>query len=677
MRERESFFLVHTYTSSSSHITAIHTFMKIQVISPSARSMKICLHLGSGATKNCTTGRTQKEKGVAVEAQSSPPAVSKKKSGEEKATNEKSSPRIFDATPLWVKQAKLRQFTVQEIIASETTYRDNLEQLIACFRKYLREEKYKKKGAPSKDLVDDAVKQIDQIWGISKSLLASLIATKRDDEHCMVGRVFAAYVHFFKMYTAFITRFETYMQAFQTFSCCEKWKHKMTSLMILPVQRLPRYRMLLSKVLEYTPVDANHPDREHVLKALQGISTTNDGVNKDVESDDQKIEYEKHFWNRFCRSKVKHLGEKFDDLRNLDPDKRMLACGFFDKVKPSTGAVSPKEFFLLEGHFCFSAKGSDRLSYAIPLRRMTATTAIPSSLFAFFSIRGDAECSLYFKIAAPFPSFVAVFASKKRRDRVLESIRWQTMSRRSYSLSSLSPRPNTPSASSSFNSLPSVNSEQSIDTASCSSASLVSPTLPEDEDETAQSAMFATAATYLRDIEEKSLKTRYEFVKAFLRSRYGYKSVHKGNKKRLKGLCVATLRERESGCMWKLATRLFADGPPSNGKDRRYEQIKASIRQAYGKTAINAQNKHILKAIATYSSFSKRTDAEPNHPMWKYAETNFARFLPPSNGSDARYERVKSQIRFKWGEAAINKRNKQILKALAVASPCMFSAGTA
>ena len=46
----------------------------------------------------------------------------------------------------------------------------------------------------------------------------------------------------------------------------------------MPIQRLPRYQILIDKLLKYTP--PNHVDYQNLKKALAAIKTTNRAVNE-------------------------------------------------------------------------------------------------------------------------------------------------------------------------------------------------------------------------------------------------------------------------------------------------------------------------------------------------------------------------------------------------------------
>lgn len=65
-----------------------------------------------------------------------------------------------------------------------------------------------------------------------------------------------------------------------------------------------------------------------------------------------------------------------------------------------------------------------------------------------------------------------------------------------------------------------------------------------------------------------------------------------------KAVAPNPLAAEEDPSMWVMASMLFATPPYSNGKDARYESVKAALRGKYGPAAINATNKKRLKDMA-------------------------------------------------------------------------------
>lgn len=63
---------------------------------------------------------------------------------------------------------------------------------------------------------------------------------------------------------------------------------KFNSLLIMPVQRLPRYKMLFEQILKYTPED--HVERTNIEEALLKVSEIADFVNQNQKNlENQKV----------------------------------------------------------------------------------------------------------------------------------------------------------------------------------------------------------------------------------------------------------------------------------------------------------------------------------------------------------------------------------------------------
>lgn len=98
---------------------------------------------------------------------------------------------------------------------------------------------------------------------------------------------------FFKLYGPICTRYEENLKVVDSLSSSNtKFAQflneqvtgprcngeSLQSFLIRPVQRIPRYRLLLEQLLKYTPV--GHPDREFVEVALTKVSAVAGGLNE-------------------------------------------------------------------------------------------------------------------------------------------------------------------------------------------------------------------------------------------------------------------------------------------------------------------------------------------------------------------------------------------------------------
>lgn len=113
---------------------------------------------------------------------------------------------------------------------------------------------------------------------------------QNDDK--LVGAVFIKYVPFFKCYTKYFADYEQSCALIKQlmkkpdFEAAALQQKKssggldLESLLITPVQRIPRYKLLLSEILKHTP--EAHPDYALIKKALEEVSKMGIIVNESV-----------------------------------------------------------------------------------------------------------------------------------------------------------------------------------------------------------------------------------------------------------------------------------------------------------------------------------------------------------------------------------------------------------
>ena len=159
-----------------------------------------------------------------------------------------------------------------------------------------------------------------QIADLSDALLQDLhVALKDWSEQSCVGQVFlrdGSASQLSSLYVQYVNNFE---QSTRMLAACEEreeWRYfvkhwqalmnatghlkggggGVTNLLIQPVQRVPRYKLLLEELLKLTP--ASHPDHESTTASLAAISRLAVGVNEAVrrrEAVEKVVELEKRF----------------------------------------------------------------------------------------------------------------------------------------------------------------------------------------------------------------------------------------------------------------------------------------------------------------------------------------------------------------------------------------------
>eukprot|EP01127_Copromyxa_protea_P008967 TRINITY_DN2075_c1_g1_i4.p1 TRINITY_DN2075_c1_g1~~TRINITY_DN2075_c1_g1_i4.p1 ORF type:complete len:825 (+),score=170.29 TRINITY_DN2075_c1_g1_i4:307-2781(+) len=186
-----------------------------------------------------------------------------------------------------------RMHIAKEIYSTEKSY---VEILGICFETYqttLRAE------CSSFDETADTVNAIfgnmSILYGFNKKLLAEIEKIVQNwDDSSELGNTFVKLSPFLKMYTDYSNK---YSEAIALFNRLEKKNMKfkatvdecyaaaghqcrLTDMLITPIQRIPRYALLLNDLLKNTPPD--HPDYENLEKSLKGIQDVATLVNESV-----------------------------------------------------------------------------------------------------------------------------------------------------------------------------------------------------------------------------------------------------------------------------------------------------------------------------------------------------------------------------------------------------------
>ena len=192
-----------------------------------------------------------------------------------------------------------RDMIVKEIFTSEIAYAEQLELLSTVY--YPCCEKL-----VTSDQLKGMFSNIEVIKNLGKSLLLDL--SKRItvwNEKQTVADIFVRFSPFLASYNQYCNNYdraiETYVSCLRkpNFSLYIKEQAALTqnglgpdlqSLLIRPVQRIPRYILLLGDLKKNTPED--HPDYDNIEKAIQKIQEQTDKMNTKIKESDRSKEYE-------------------------------------------------------------------------------------------------------------------------------------------------------------------------------------------------------------------------------------------------------------------------------------------------------------------------------------------------------------------------------------------------
>jgi len=202
------------------------------------------------------------------------------------------------------KMNRLRKRAVDELVQTEKTYVSNLEKLFKVYVNPLRntEDKQIRKLLSMQDHAIIFAPDLFTIYALHIQLNADLIkaTTKWDNETSKIGQIFIKYGELFKMYQDYFHKHEKAVQHLMKLerknTKFAKWSMEQSqkvsgltiqALLILPIQRLPRYEMLLKEIIKRTK--KYHIDMYDLQEANEQINEVTELINAKMKEHDRRI----------------------------------------------------------------------------------------------------------------------------------------------------------------------------------------------------------------------------------------------------------------------------------------------------------------------------------------------------------------------------------------------------
>lgn len=192
-----------------------------------------------------------------------------------------------------------RALSINEIISSEKTYIQQLENIKVYFMKPIKE----------RSLLNDSdfeilFGSIPTIYNISCELLKDLIKNRE-----CVGKAFEKMAPYFKMYSVYAYNYKNALELlskiqiknseFAKFLESQETRpevqSKLSALLIAPIQRVPRYRLLLKQLLQHTA--SRDPSYSLLRDSLKNVENAANHINsslKDQENAQRLIELQRN-----------------------------------------------------------------------------------------------------------------------------------------------------------------------------------------------------------------------------------------------------------------------------------------------------------------------------------------------------------------------------------------------
>jgi len=268
-----------------------------------------------------------------------------------------------------------RSKIIEEIIDTERSYVSSLQTLSKYYI-------YPLKGGPSNDIIDSISPNLGRGFISSQDIHtifpASLEIIQKTNEELLqrlekrlksrsrgnIGDIFLEIAPFFRCYTAYVNNFDaslsTYRSGLKTsrkFRQFIELQHKtpgvdyIDSLMIMPVQRIPRYVLLIKELLKNT--DQKHHDfvnLQNALKSLEEVAMLMNKTKELTENLDKvfKIEKETNLEHDLTRKWVKE--GQLIYIPNNSNQRQNLYCWLFSDcfvaAKSKTSILKKLEYSL-------------------------------------------------------------------------------------------------------------------------------------------------------------------------------------------------------------------------------------------------------------------------------------------------------------------------------------------
>uniref|UniRef100_A0A4W4HN14 Rho guanine nucleotide exchange factor 17 n=1 Tax=Electrophorus electricus TaxID=8005 RepID=A0A4W4HN14_ELEEL len=303
---------------------------------------------------------------------------------------------LYDVSMCCVPPQDMRRHVIMTLLDTERSYVDSLRTLIQGYMKPLKQAETSPLCDPS--LVDEMFYQIPEILEHHEHFLEQVLTCVSDwHDRQTVGHLllqsFSKEV-LANIYSAYIDNFmnakdavrvakeakPAFMKFLEQSMRENKEKQALGDLMIKPVQRIPRYELLVKDLLKHTPED--HPDHPFLLDAQKNIKRLAERINKgrrnaeeveretrvmqEIEAHIEGVEHILHPQRKFLRQEMvmeaKTVGGKKD--RSLFLFSDLLIC---TTLKRKSGSLRRSSMSLYSAASVIDTSSKYKFLWKLPL----------------------------------------------------------------------------------------------------------------------------------------------------------------------------------------------------------------------------------------------------------------------------------------------------------------------
>ncbi|XP_070152075.1 rho guanine nucleotide exchange factor 39 [Polyergus mexicanus] len=272
------------------------------------------------------------------------------------------------------RERTLRSQAIQEILTTEVTYLQQLEILAEFFIQPILERKLL-----NHPLLVTLLENIKTLYNVSGELVAGI---KNNPDN--ITEVFHKLAPFFKLYSIYAydyTQVLNLLQAseksdpiFKKFICDQETRpevsRKLSSLLITPVQRVPRYQLLVKEVLQHTPY--RHREYRSLQACLVEIEKSAKHINTLIAQNEEM-------------QKLLNLQKSIVTSINLvKPGRILIKQGPLMRVSRRGNSAYKRYFILLNDTllYCKGEPGTSlNVSCVLPLNKCSVTCVLSKKLF--------------------------------------------------------------------------------------------------------------------------------------------------------------------------------------------------------------------------------------------------------------------------------------------------------
>jgi len=251
------------------------------------------------------------------------------------------------------KRERIRTKVAFEIESTELSYVESLETLVKTFIEPLTAA-LPSEPIISKEDINNLFSNIASIAVLNRKFLTDLSArlVGWSNSTTQIGDVFLGFCPFFKMYTTYVSNHDRATDLIKSLTKENKRFREfvagvsagglsLASYLIMPIQRIPRYKLLIEELLRNTT--DSHPDHPNLVKGLDLVSHVAKHINSEMHASENR------------QTILRIQGEFTHAVSFVSPSRRFIKQGALTKKCRSSDKVY--EFFLFNDLLVYASKG--------------------------------------------------------------------------------------------------------------------------------------------------------------------------------------------------------------------------------------------------------------------------------------------------------------------------------